>query len=132
MAKYEKDENSAISKSKSLQQTVDMLRVQVEQAKVMRDNLQKQIASEKNNNHKLTVQLEEKDKFHEERMTSRDEEIAEMERGQVRKANELERVEKELEAISSEFELEKETFIKLQYSPQLKVGIPNLGTFFEL
>ena len=132
MAKYEKDENSAISKSKSLQQTVDMLRVQVEQAKVMRDNLQKQIASEKNNNHKLTVQLEEKDKFHEERMTSRDEEIAEMEREQVRKANELERVEKELEAISSEFELEKETFIKLQYSPQLKVGIPNLGTFFEL
>ena len=115
MAKYEKDENSAISKSKSLQQTVDMLRVQVEQAKVMRDNLQKQIASEKNNNHKLTVQLEEKDKFHEERMTSRDEEIAEMERQQVRKANELERVEKELEAISSEFELEKETFIKLQY-----------------
>ena len=115
MAKYEKDENSAISKSKSLQQTVDMLRVQVEQAKVMRDNLQKQIASEKNNNHKLTVQLEEKDKFHEERMTSRDEEIAEMEREQVRKANELERVEKELEAISSEFELEKETFIKLQY-----------------
>ena len=115
MAKYEKDENSAISKSKSLQQTVDMLRVQVEQAKVMRDNLQKQIASEKNNNHKLTVQLEEKDKFHEERMTSRDEEIAEMEREQVRKANELERIEKELEAISSEFELEKETFIKLQY-----------------
>ena len=113
MAKYEKDENSAISKSKTLQQTVDMLRVQVEQAKVMRDNLQKQIASEKNNNHKLTVQLEEKDKFHEERMTSRDEEIAEMERQQVRKANELERVEKELEAISSEFELEKETFIKL-------------------
>ena len=114
MAKYEKDENSAISKSKSLQQTVDMLRVQVEQAKVMRDNLQKQIASEKNNNHKLTVQLEEKDKFHEERMTSRDEEIAEMEREQVRKANELERVEKELEAISSEFELEKERFMKLQ------------------
>lgn len=113
MAKYEKDENSAISKSKSLQQTVDMLRVQVEQAKVMRDNLQKQIASEKNNNHKLSIQIDEKEKFHEERMTSRDEEIAEIEREQVRKANELERVEKELEAINSEFELEKEMIIKI-------------------
>ena len=46
-------------------------------------------------------------------MTSRDEEIAEMEREQVRKGNELERVEKELEAINSEFELEKEMIIKI-------------------
>ena len=91
-----------------------MLRVQVEQAKVMRDNLQKQIASEKNNNHKLSVQIEEKDKFHEERMASRDEDMAEMEREQVRKGNELERVEKELEAINSEFELEKEQITKIQ------------------
>ena len=91
-----------------------MLRVQVEQAKVMRDNLQKQIATEKNNNHKLTVQIEEKEKFHEVRMASRDEDIAEMEREQVRKGNELERVEKELEAINSEFELEKEMITKMQ------------------
>ena len=85
-----------------------MLRVQVEQAKVMRDNLQKQIASEKNNNHKMALQLDEKDKFHEERMKSKDEEVAEMEREEVRKRSELEGVQKELEAINSEFELEKE------------------------
>jgi len=136
VAKYEKDENSAISKSKSLQQTVDMLRVQVEQAKVMRDNLQKQIASEKNNNHKLSVQIEEKDKFHEERMSSRDEEIAEMEREQVRKANELERVEKELEAISSEFELEKTRFKteahkqELYYKSMIKTQLDELNQKF--
>ena len=76
VAKYEQGESTEKSRAEKLQQSCDMLKLQLEQARVMRENLQKQQHSDRTNWQKKLSELGDELKQANDQVKSKDSEVS--------------------------------------------------------